>query len=381
MAGDIGEMKRSLASEAAAKRTFHTLDGLRGVAAILVVATHYASYLTPIRVGSGNLAVDLFFIMSGFVLAHAYDIRLQGGMGAGRFMLVRLIRLYPLYLLGTLIAAVIPVLGIVLGVSEQWSWASLLVALAPALLMLPRPPVLLTGAELNVRLPNALYPMNPPAWSLFFELVINLVFATTIRIRHRSFLPLVIGISGIALVAVSLLHGSANVGWRWEELLMAMARIGFSFFVGVLFHRACIGGWLPRLRCPPLLALACAAVLVCLKVPKEWRAFYDLACILIALPLVTWLCICNEPRRGVRIYSVLGLISYPLYITHESYHYPVDRIFYHFATGRAESFAPWLGIALIVAFVGISWMLAATYDGWARRRLGTLLGQQIARVP
>lgn len=374
-------MAQSLARSAAAKRTFHTLDGLRGVAAVLVVAWHYASYIAPLRVQSGYLAVDLFFVMSGFVLAHAYGERLRGGMGAGRFMLVRLIRLYPLYLLGTLIAALIPIAGLLFQVSEQWSWPGLLLALVPALLMLPRPPIAITGAELNARLPDALHPLNPPAWSLFYELAVNLAFAATLRIRHRLFLPLVIGASAIGLAAAILLHGSANAGWRWDEWWMATIRVSFSFFTGVFFYRAHAGGTLPRLKCPPLLALGAAALLICLGVPPEWRAAYDLFSIALALPLVVWLCVCNEPKRGLRLYSVLGLISYPLYITHESWHYPVDRIMYHVFQARAEGFAPWSGIGLIVLFLGVSWLFAATYDVWARRRLGALAAQQVPRVP
>jgi peptidoglycan/LPS O-acetylase OafA/YrhL len=282
-------MEQSLAPSAA-KRTFHTLEGLRGVAALLVVAYHYAAFFAPFRVQSGYLAVDLFFVLSGFVLAYAYGERLRDGMGARRFMLVRLIRLYPLYLLAILVAALIPVLGLVLGVSEQWTWPSLLVALLPALAMLLRPPTAMIGAELNLRNPDALYPLNPPAWSLFYELAINLVFAATLRIRHRSFVPLVIGVSALALAAAIFARGSANAGWRWDEWWMAVPRVSFSFFVGVFFYRAYAGGSLPKLRCPPPLALAAAAVAIALGVPKEWRALYDLVCIAAVLPLSVWLC-------------------------------------------------------------------------------------------
>jgi len=81
---------------------FEALDGLRGVAALSVVAAH-VYFLFGYAFPSIDLAVDFFFALSGFVLAHAYGERLRGGMGAGRFMLLRLIRLYPLYILGTTI--------------------------------------------------------------------------------------------------------------------------------------------------------------------------------------------------------------------------------------------------------------------------------------
>jgi hypothetical protein len=95
------------------KREFTTLDGMRGIAALAVVTRHAPLYFesvsifvqspmakAPIAVGpffESYLAVDFFFALSGFVLAHAYGHRLATGMSPGRFMAIRLIRLYPLY--------------------------------------------------------------------------------------------------------------------------------------------------------------------------------------------------------------------------------------------------------------------------------------------
>lgn len=74
-------------------RVFHTLDALRGIAAIGVVIFHMQLAFNPIRAPGGYLAVDLFFIMSGVVLSHAYEGRFRAGMGTVEFMRVRLIRL------------------------------------------------------------------------------------------------------------------------------------------------------------------------------------------------------------------------------------------------------------------------------------------------
>ena len=84
-------------------RVFHTLDALRGIAAIGVLVFHMGPIFTPIAAPGGYLAVDLFFMMSGVVLSHAYEARFRAGMGTLDFMRARLIRLYPLYLAGALL--------------------------------------------------------------------------------------------------------------------------------------------------------------------------------------------------------------------------------------------------------------------------------------
>jgi peptidoglycan/LPS O-acetylase OafA/YrhL len=102
------------------RHSFVILDALRGVAAAAVVTVHaplfFHSVATPGSVpdASGHapmtgplfeayLAVDFFFLLSGFVLAHAYGEKLNDGMTSCQFMRCRLIRLYPLYLLALVI--------------------------------------------------------------------------------------------------------------------------------------------------------------------------------------------------------------------------------------------------------------------------------------
>ena len=80
---------------------FSTLDGLRGVAAIMVLLYH-CDQMAP----RGYLGVDLFFTLSGFVIARAYGDRLASGMPVGRFVALRLVRLYPMYFVGGLLGIV-----------------------------------------------------------------------------------------------------------------------------------------------------------------------------------------------------------------------------------------------------------------------------------
>src|ERR1700744_1410613 len=82
---------------------------MRGIAALSVMSYHYKDHvevfggLKPFD-GGGWTAVDLFFVLSGFVLAYTYEPRFKAGLTLGHFMQLRLIRLYPLYAMGTLVA-------------------------------------------------------------------------------------------------------------------------------------------------------------------------------------------------------------------------------------------------------------------------------------
>ena len=133
-----GRAVSSFVDRTAEKRTFHTLDGLRGISAVFVVLFHYSVYLRPISVPNAYLAVDLFFIMSGFVIGLAYENRLRNSLSVPGFIKLRLVRLYPLYILGTLIGLSIPLIGM-LHVEEARKWISFLCMAVPALFMLPGP--------------------------------------------------------------------------------------------------------------------------------------------------------------------------------------------------------------------------------------------------
>src|SRR5580692_3274314 len=83
-----------------ARQRLVALDGARGLSALAVAFFHFDRNVWPAH---GYLAVDLFFLLSGYVIAGAYETRLQRGSGLGWFFGVRMARLYPIYLFGTLI--------------------------------------------------------------------------------------------------------------------------------------------------------------------------------------------------------------------------------------------------------------------------------------
>ena len=100
----------SSAAFADSKPHYELLDGLRGIAALLVIWYHiFEGFATsPIdqRFNHGYLAVDFFFILSGFVVGYAYDDRWKTTMNTKDFFKRRLIRLHPMVILGAVLGAI-----------------------------------------------------------------------------------------------------------------------------------------------------------------------------------------------------------------------------------------------------------------------------------
>src|SRR4051812_33605191 len=143
------------------RQHFEILDGLRGVAAISVVVFHFMEIAVPdyekSLIAHAYLAVDFFFCLSGFVIAYAYDAKLKD-IGIGAFFKLRLIRLHPLVIIGSIIglAAFIfdPFTDLWVKYADKIWWL-----FGSSCLMIPYPVV--PERYLN------LFHLNPPAWSLF----------------------------------------------------------------------------------------------------------------------------------------------------------------------------------------------------------------------
>lgn len=327
----------------AASRSFHTLDAMRGVAAFAVVCFH----LRPGWFPSAYLAVDLFFVLSGFVLAHAYDERFAAGLHWRQFFVGRLVRLWPLYALGV-------VLSIIVQLSLPNATVPLLQDAPLQLAFIPAP-----GSG---RAP--LYPLNIPAWTLLFELLINLVWAVAWRVLHSWRLVGAIAVAGIALLLTIITTGSADAGSFWNTAIGGLPRVAFSFLVGVGLCR-----WRPPLLrrdawiALGLVALVAAVLLV--GVTGAARPLYDAAVVLILSPAIVLAGSFLEPSVGlVALFRFLGLMSYPIYAVHD----PLVPLFGEIAKRLRLPFAvehiAFLGCAMPLALA-----LALTYDPWTRRLL------------
>ena len=195
------------------KERFLALDALRGVAALAVVCLHVSSGSVPHR---GYLAVDIFFVLSGFVITHAYEARLLDGISLRRFTLLRAIRLYPLVQLGVLLSVALSISLQVLDRGTPQHFDSC--KSYSAMLLLPY----MTAASADM------YLVLSPTWSLFNELVVNVIYAAVVRILSTRVLLLGSTALGIILIAATLSHGSVLFGPFKGTLLMGLVRTSFS---------------------------------------------------------------------------------------------------------------------------------------------------------
>ena len=223
--------KRRMTGSSSGNERIDTLDLLRGIAALAVVSFHFAWPQRAVPLPRAYLAVDLFFVLSGFVIAYAYQHRLDAGMPVRRYVLARLIRLYPLYIVGTLLGAAWVAQRLLRhdGFEAFGPWA---VTLSSAVLFLPDP-IGLGAAEG----PRLFFPFDGPAWSLFFELVVNLLYgALAVRLSNRLLAALILG--GAVLLALAIIdNGTVNAGFAWVDAGWGSGRALFGFFVGVAVFR------------------------------------------------------------------------------------------------------------------------------------------------
>ena len=350
-------------AHAVERRTFHTLDGLRGVAAAAVFVYHFPKFWVPLSAHSAYLAVDLFFLMSGFIIEHAYGQRLAAGLGARRFLLLRVIRLYPLYIIGTAVTMMaIAAATLAHEPGVQWTVPMLVGSVLCSALMLPTPHVPHT---------DSLYPLNVPAWSLFYELLVNLLFATSYGWWNMPRLRLVISVAAVGLVIGCWRHGNLDLGsgYGFLPVFVGASRVLFSFLLGVLVHRSGWGERPPLRWVPPPLLLAVVLLLLTASVPDVVRGLYDLVLVMMIFPAVLVAAVTTDPARARRGYAWLGLASYAVYVTHEPLLRLATRADGPVLHGWLERSAPFSGAAALVAMFTFAMVLDRFYDLPVRRRL------------
>lgn len=341
-------------------RTYVTLDGLRGVAALAIVLLHCYRYFGDFTWSSAALAVDLFFVLSGFVLAFAYESKLP--TAAGAFLKARLIRLYPLYLVGTLLGIVEALLTIRYGQSAiHWTWAKFWTALPFALLMLPSP--------------GQMFPFNGVMWSIFFELFVNIVWAIFWRpLRSTPVLVSVIVICAIGLsLSVAVTGTMTGLGSTWGNFAGGAFRVGYSFFLGILFFRFHKQWRLPKVP-PSVLVLGLPAILL-----LPMRPLLELGAALFVLPWFVLLGSKVEPSGLLLpIARKLGIVSYAVYAVHKRL-YLLSYAFVLEVIGiDLQLYSPWIGIAFVALLIPTCLLLNRWVDEPSRRWLAAILGGRAA---
>ncbi len=344
-----------LHSPRSADSRFMALDGLRGVAALMVLILHIGSLRH--LVFHAYIAVDLFFIMSGFVVAHAYEGRLRAGWSPGAFITARIVRLWPLYMLGTCIGAAV----FAGAITDVGGVIALGVLFAAATMMIPTP------LDANAQV----FTLNPPGWSLFFEMAANIAYAfAASRLSNRA-LKVVVSLGAAAVLVAFLMAEEGSIGQRGWSLAGGLARIAFGFPLGLLLYRMWVAGQL-TLRWPVGLIVAAFIAMVVAPDLGRWNGMFDAVVVLFVLPFIVVAAVTARlsPRLQTAA-AVVGAMSYPLYILHG----PILM-----AAKMQFGDAPLSGIvagaaSLVAAFVAARW-----FDPPARAWLGRML-QQRRRAP
>lgn len=359
---------------------FLLLDALRGLAALFVVALHFPRPLFPLAPSNGMLAVDFFFCLSGFVIPFSYESRLSQSLSFKDFLVARWIRLYPVYILGSVIGVVsVVAVGRISGVPGPGPvrWLALL---AFAICFWPTALSSIPG--------RFSFPFNGPAWSLFYEIVANTGYALLVKARlARTAIFLLIAAVSLALLGYPVFHhGTVDVGYVNESFSLGFARVAFSFTAGALIYR------LYRAK-PPRAAdrvsrwitpgLVSACLVLVLLSPFQWmqNEFFRLAAIGLCFPwLVYFGALTHIHPRLVRPCVLLGELSYPLYLLHNPLiGFLNARRILLFAAGHPTT----AHIASLLLFVLLSWAavwIAEHFDLPVRRRLVRLYTATLVRL-
>ncbi|MDB5144968.1 MAG: acyltransferase [Mucilaginibacter sp.] len=362
------------------KNHYPILDGLRGVASVLVIMFHVLETFTGGNkfvqiINHGYLAVDFFFLLSGFVIAYAYDDR-WGKMTAWDFYKRRLVRLQPMVIMGSLIGAALfyfQVSPAFPNIANTPVWELLLVMLIGATLI-PVP------MSMDIRGWQEMHPLNGPAWSLFFEYIANILYAVLVRRFSKVVLSIFVTLAAFMLIQylVTSKNGDLIGGWSLnsEQLYIGFTRVLFPFFGGVLLCRI---GKLIRIK--NAFWWSSLLIIIMLSIPRigdehhVWmNGIYESLCLIVVFPLIVSIGAGGvlHSARSEKICNFLGEISYPLYITH----YPLIYLFTAWVVNNKVPLGInglLMGLLVVITSLVIAYLSLRFYDKpvreWLRKKV------------
>ena len=359
----------------ASKPRFEILDGLRGVAALMVIAYHicevYMTSYADAYVNHGYLAVDFFFALSGFVIGYAYDDRWTK-MSTWGFFKRRLIRLHPMVIFGVIVGVVCfyfqDCVDFPLIHSTQ-AWQLLIVMLIN-MLMLPLPPCM------DIRGTAEVSALNGPTWTLMYEYIANILYALILRHLPKIAIAVLVALSAVLTLDVALNINMFGIlddyqtpyailgGWSitGQGIYLGFTRLLYPFLAGLLISRLHL-----TLKVKGAFLWCSIAIVVLLNIPflgsktPLFEGLFNSAMILCVLPLIVSVAAGSsiKGRFANKLCKFCGDISYPIYISH----YPM--VFIQHAWVQNHPDAP-IGAHIIVA---ISTFTAAIFVAYAALKL------------
>lgn len=352
-------------------KRFYFLDGLRGVASLLVVLFHFTQHTEFPFARVAYFCVDLFFAMSGFILAYTYAERIESGLSLRDFVVRRLVRLYPMFFIGMVIGSVFLFIES-LSKKSTLSEVEVLYAFIYNIFYLP---YLNIGSTyfFNGVIRGEIFPSNGPAWSLFFEISINFIFYYVVGSNIRKIFFIVVASFG--LFAIFILLGEGGGGWGAHNLIIGAIRVCFGFFVGVLCYHIYLDNnklsWLKQRVAghPSLVAFAVTAVLiVCATYPFGLQRLVFLLLIAL-LPIIIFLSSIVSISSLNRVYSFFGDLSYPLYCIH----FPVAHAFNVYINYYKIEINYNIVVIEVIVSIVFAYFLLIFYDSPVRKFVQTLL--------
>ena len=349
---------RASDGKSSASHRYLWLDFARGIAAIAVMFYHYQEFTGYSHLfKAAYLAVDLFFMMSGFVIAHAYGGKLFQSMSAYEYVLARMIRLYPVYFFATLFGAGYYLSKVILATNDAPAVADILAILGHNLFFLP--------FSEEIADPTGIFPFTPAAWSLSVEVVLSILFVIALwHFKNRNLLITFFG-AGLICLMFADRFGTLDFGFSLEGFFPAMFRAVAEFSLGIWLYRR-FGGFRVKSNIPPAIVLAGITLALVLLKPS---VPVSVIIVVVAFPLLFLVQPITEPSgMTARMFSEFGRISYPVYLLHT----PVllwGAGIMKFLNIDLLAYTPWIGIAMAVCTIAMSWLVAFLFDEPVRRWL------------
>lgn len=350
------------------KQHLLVLDALRGIAAIMVLIMHTFEIFCEgnyheMVVNHGYLAVDFFFMLSGYVMAHAYDDR-WNTMTTWSFIKRRLIRLHPLIILGMTFGGILFFFqdSVIFPKVADTGTLNLIFVMLVGYTLLPLP------VSMDVRGWNEMHPLNGPGWSLFYEYIANILHVFILRKLSNLVLGILVLLAGINLYYVAIAGGSGDLigGWSLEpeQIRMGFTRLLFPYMAGMFLRRT-----IKLQSGKNTLLLTSTLVIVALSIPRIggsdqlWmNGLYEALIVSILFPVIIYLGAIGEVKQPLirKLSTFLGDISYPLYITH----FPFILTFYAWAinNGMTIEQAMPVAIGVMILTLLIAYASLKVYD-------------------